>query len=69
MRGSAYVALGRLFIICPIPFADGNAAKEMLKTTLKTNPEGIDANYYYCSIISPMMRLAISKGQLPPDSH
>jgi len=50
MRGSAYVTLSRLYYMppkWPISFADGNVAKEMLKTTLKINPEGIDTNNFY----------------------
>lgn len=50
MRGSAYVTLGTLYYMVPkwpISFGDDNAAKEMLETALKINPDGIDANYFY----------------------
>lgn len=50
MRGSAYVTLGTLYYMVPkwpISFGDDDAAKEMLETALKINPDGIDANYFY----------------------
>ena len=50
MDGSAYVTLGTLYYMAPvwpISFGDDDAAKEMLETALKINPEGIDANYFY----------------------
>ncbi len=50
MSGSAYVTLGTLYYMAPvwpISFGDDNAAKQMLETALKINPDGIDANYFY----------------------
>jgi tetratricopeptide (TPR) repeat protein len=50
MDGSAYVTLGTLYYMVPkwpISFGDDDAAKKMLETALKINPDGIDANYFY----------------------
>jgi len=50
MNGSAYVTLGTLYYMAPkwpVSFGDDDAAKQMLETALKINPEGIDANYFY----------------------
>ncbi|MFZ2407441.1 MAG: hypothetical protein WAW41_20075 [Methylobacter sp.] len=50
MNGSAYVTLGTLYYMVPkwpISFGDDDAAKQMLETALKINPDGIDANYFY----------------------
>ena len=50
MDGSAYVTLGTLYYMAPvwpISFGDDNAARQMLETALKINPDGIDANYFY----------------------
>lgn len=50
MSGSAYVTLGTLYYMVPkwpISFGDDDAAKQMLETALKINPDGIDANYFY----------------------
>lgn len=50
MSGSAYVTLGTLYYMVPkwpVAFGDDNAAKQMLETALKINPDGIDANYFY----------------------
>ena len=50
MSGSAYVTLGTLYYMVPkwpISFGDDDAAKQMLETALKINPDGIDSNYFY----------------------
>jgi tetratricopeptide (TPR) repeat protein len=50
MNGSAYVTLGTLYYRVPkwpVSFGDEDAAKQMLETALKINPNGIDANYFY----------------------
>lgn len=50
MGGSAYVTLGTLYYMAPkwpISFGDDDAAKQMLETALKINPDGIDVNYFY----------------------
>ncbi|MGZ5622261.1 MAG: hypothetical protein ACXWFG_15485 [Methylobacter sp.] len=50
MSGSAYVTLGTLYYMAPkwpISFGDDDAAKQMLETALKINPDGIDTNYFY----------------------
>ncbi|MDP1663666.1 MAG: hypothetical protein Q8L79_00960 [Methylobacter sp.] len=50
MGGAAYVTLGTLYYRAPkwpISFGDDDAAKQMLETALKINPDGIDANYFY----------------------
>ena len=50
MSGSAYVTLGTLYYMVPkwpISFGDDDAAKQMLETALKINPDGIDTNYFY----------------------
>ncbi len=54
MDGSAYVTLGTLYYLTPkwpIAFGDDAAAKRMLKTALKINPNGIDANYFYANYL------------------
>ncbi|MCK9395209.1 MAG: hypothetical protein M0Q44_06445 [Methylobacter sp.] len=50
MSGSAYVTLGTLYYMVPkwpISFGDDDAAKQMLETALKINPDSLDANYFY----------------------
>ena len=50
MEGSAYVTLGTLYYMAPkwpIGFGDEEAAKKMLQTALKINPNGIESNYFY----------------------
>lgn len=50
MSGSAYVTLGTLYYMVPkwpVSFGDDDAAKQMLETALKINPDSIDANYFY----------------------
>lgn len=50
MSGSAYVTLGTLYYMVPkwpVSFGDDDAAKQMLETALKINPNSIDANYFY----------------------
>jgi Tfp pilus assembly protein PilF len=50
MGGSAYVTLGTLYYMAPVwpvSFGDADAAKQMLQTALKINPDGIDTNYFY----------------------
>jgi tetratricopeptide (TPR) repeat protein len=54
MDGAAYVTLGTLYLLTPkwpIAFGDDAAAKRMLRTALKINPNGIDANYYYANYL------------------
>ncbi|MDD5460128.1 MAG: hypothetical protein PHG00_00600 [Methylococcales bacterium] len=54
MDGAGYVTLGTLYFMTPkwpIAFGDDAAAKKMLQTALKINPDGIDANYYYASYL------------------
>ncbi|MDD2660130.1 MAG: hypothetical protein PHY54_10715 [Methylococcales bacterium] len=50
MNGSAYVTLGTLYYMTPkwpIGFGDDKAARKMLQTALKINPNGIESNYFY----------------------
>lgn len=50
MSGAAYVTLGTLYYMAPkwpVSFGDDDAAKQMLETALKINPDSIDANYFY----------------------
>ena len=50
MNGSAYVTLGTLYYMTPkwpIGFGDKEAARKMLQTALKINPNGIESNYFY----------------------
>lgn len=50
LDGSAYVTLGTLYYMVPkwpVSFGDDEKAERLLKTALKINPDGIDANYYF----------------------
>ncbi|MGR9085572.1 MAG: hypothetical protein ACU841_00680 [Gammaproteobacteria bacterium] len=50
MDGSAYVTLGTLYYMVPkwpIAFGDNEKAKDLLKTALTINPDGIDTNYFF----------------------
>ncbi|MDT8310660.1 MAG: hypothetical protein RQ732_04365 [Methylophaga sp.] len=50
LDGSAYTTLGTLYHKVPgwpLGFGDDDKAAELLKTSIKLNPEGIDSNYFY----------------------
>lgn len=50
LDGSAYTSLGTLYSKVPgfpAGFGDDDKAEELLKSALKLNPDGIDANYFY----------------------
>jgi len=54
LDGMAYVTLGTLYYMLPgwpISFGDDDAAEQLLKTSLKINPNGIDANYFYADFL------------------
>jgi tetratricopeptide (TPR) repeat protein len=50
LDGSAYTSLGTLYSKVPgfpAGFGDDDKAEELLKSALKLNPDGIDANYFF----------------------
>jgi len=50
LDGMAYVTLGTLYYMLPgwpVSFGDDQMAEKLLKASLKINPNGIDANYFY----------------------
>lgn len=50
LDGSAYTTLGTLYHKVPgwpLGFGDDDKAAELLKTSIKLNPDGIDSNYFY----------------------
>lgn len=50
LDGSAYTTLGTLYHKVPgwpLGFGDDDKAFELLKTSIKLNPDGIDSNYFY----------------------
>lgn len=54
LDGAAYVTLGTLYYMLPgwpVSFGDDDTAEQLLKTSLKINPNGIDANYFYADFL------------------
>ncbi|MDD1621072.1 MAG: hypothetical protein LUQ11_06285 [Methylococcaceae bacterium] len=54
LDGTAYVTLGTLYYMVPgwpVSFGDNQMAEQLLKTSLKINPCGIDANYFYADFL------------------
>ncbi len=54
LDGAAYVTLGTLYYMVPgwpVSFGDNQLAEQMLKASLKINPDGIDANYFYADYL------------------
>ena len=54
LDGAAYLTLGTLYYMVPgwpVSFGDHQLAEEMLKASLKINPNGIDANYFYADFL------------------
>lgn len=54
LEGAAYVTLGTLYYMVPgwpVSFGDNQLAEQMLKASLKINPNGIDANYFYADYL------------------
>ena len=50
LDGAAYTSLGALYYQVPgwpIGFGDDDKARELLKSGLQVDPDGIDANYFY----------------------
>lgn len=61
LDGAAYVTLGTLYYMAPgwpISFGDNQLAEQMLKASLKINPNGIDANYFYADYLLQQDRSA-----------
>lgn len=61
LDGSAYVTLGTLYYMLPgwpVSFGDDDTAEELLKTSLKINPNGIDSNYFYADFLQRQGREA-----------
>jgi tetratricopeptide (TPR) repeat protein len=54
LEGAAYVTLGTLYYMVPgwpVSFGDNQMAEQLLKASLKINPNGIDANYFYADYL------------------
>ncbi len=54
LEGAAYLTLGTLYYkvpAWPVSFGDKQIAEQLLKTSLKINPKGIDANYFYADFL------------------
>lgn len=54
LDGSAYVTLGTLYYMVPswpVSFGDNQMAEQLLQASLKINPTGIDANYFYAAYL------------------
>lgn len=54
LDGAAYVTLGTLYYMLPgwpVSFGDDDVAEQLLKISLKINPNGIDANYFYADFL------------------
>lgn len=54
LDGAAYVTLGTLYYMVPgwpVSFGDNQVAEQLLKISLKINPNGIDANYFYADYL------------------
>jgi tetratricopeptide (TPR) repeat protein len=54
LQGSAYTSLGSLYSKVPswpIGFGDKKKARSYLEKALKTNPTGIDSNYFYADFL------------------
>jgi tetratricopeptide (TPR) repeat protein len=54
LQGSAYTSLGSLYAKVPgwpIGFGDNKKAQTYLEKALKTNPTGIDSNYFYADFL------------------
>lgn len=61
LDGAAYVTLGTLYYMVPgwpVSFGDNQLAEQMLKASLKINPNGIDANYFYADYLLQQDRSA-----------
>lgn len=85
LNGAAYLTLGTLYYMVPgwpVSFGDNNQAEQMLKASLKLNPGGIDANYFYGDYLMRQERMAeaevylrkavqatVRRQQLINDSH
>lgn len=85
LNGAAYLTLGTLYYMVPgwpVSFGDNKLAEQMLKASLKLNPNGIDANYFYGDFLLRQERIAeaeeylrkavqasVRKQQIINDSH
>lgn len=61
LDGAAFVTLGTLYYMVPgwpVSFGDSQLAEHMLKASLKINPNGIDANYFYADYLLQQDRTA-----------
>lgn len=61
LDGAAYVTLGTLYYMLPgwpVSFGDDDLAEQMLQASLKINPQGIDANYFYADFLLRQDRAA-----------
>lgn len=85
LNGAAYLTLGTLYYMVPgwpVSFGDNKLAEQMLQASLKQNPNGIDANYFYGDFLLRQDRIAeaeqylrkavqtsVRKQQMINDSH
>jgi tetratricopeptide (TPR) repeat protein len=54
LEGAAFATLGTLYYkvpAWPVSFGNNKIAEEMLKASLKINPQGIDANFFYADYL------------------
>lgn len=61
LNGAAYVTLGTLYYMVPgwpVSFGDNQTAEKLLQASLKINPDGIDANYFYGDFLLQQDRLS-----------
>jgi tetratricopeptide (TPR) repeat protein len=59
LQGSAYTSLGALYYSVPgwpVGFGDDDKAEELLQKALELNPDGIDSNYFYASLLIDQKR-------------
>lgn len=67
LDGAAYVTLGTLYYMVPgwpVSFGDNQIAEQLLQTSLKINPSGIDANYFYADYLLQQDRAAEAEDYL-----
>ncbi len=60
LEGVAYLTLGTLYYMVPgwpVSFGDPQKAEQLLKTSLRINPNGIDANYFYADYLLQQDRI------------
>lgn len=72
LEGAAYVTLGTLYYkvpAWPVSFGNNLIAEQLLKTSLKINPGGIDANYFYADFLIQQDRISEAEEFLERAMH